>query len=135
MGLLDDTSAALTAAAARSDSCVSFYSGGKDSRVVIDLAVRHFRVVTACYMPFLPGLACVEAMLSEARARWGVEVLQLPHWGLRQCLQDEIFCAGLPAGAEDLPVWKMAEVYTLAQHVTGAGYVLTDGQLWHEPRD
>lgn len=122
MPLIDDTLASLERATTRG-SAVVMYSGGKDSRVCLDLAVRSCSSVVACYMHFLPGLECDQVMLDEARQRWGVEIIQLPHWGAPACLNSETYCYGLPLG-ESLPRINIADIWSLAMHQTGASSVI-----------
>lgn len=56
------------------------YSGGKDSLVTLDIAHKYFKKITCFFMYFVRGLEVAEAMLDLARQRYGVEILQYPHW-------------------------------------------------------
>lgn len=121
--LYGDTLRQLATAAERSPVAVVGFSGGKDSLVCLDLACRSFRRVAAYHMYFIPGLACVEVALDAARRRWGVDIVQYPHWELRRSLANGVYCFNGPA-TDDLPQWEMADIYALARRDTGAGVVV-----------
>lgn len=123
------TTRILDRAAAEHESVVVAYSDGKDSRVVMDLALRAgFRRVHAFFMEFVPGLRCVDDALGEVEQRlsrvpcFQGPILRYPHWLLRRCLADGIYTR---ASGERLPPWKLHDVYALARHDTGAKVVLT----------
>ena len=49
----------------QTDSVVLFYSGGKDSIVLIDILAKHFKVNLA-FMYFVPGLEHIEKYITWA---------------------------------------------------------------------
>lgn len=67
--------------AAKFDTCLVGYSGGKDSLVISELCSRAFRKVVGFYLWFIPGLRCIEEQLEFARQRWKMEILQYPAVG------------------------------------------------------
>lgn len=87
------TSRAVREAALRADTVLVGYSGGKDSRVCLDLCCKAgFKKVVALYLYFVPGLACEEKGLEYARQRWKVPILQLPHPNFLYCLKQGVYC-------------------------------------------
>lgn len=68
------------------------FSGGKDSLVVLDMCCKVFESVVGFYMYLVPGLRCVEEQLEYARQRWGLTVLQVPHWVAYRCIKYGTYC-------------------------------------------
>ncbi|HEY1188599.1 MAG TPA: phosphoadenosine phosphosulfate reductase family protein [Gemmata sp.] len=123
MSIFSDTIAKLREAAAEDSSCVVGFSGGKDSLVCLDLAVRSFKRVSAYHMYMIPGLVCVEAALAAARARWDVEIVQFPHWELRRSLENGVYCVS-PLTRDLTQQWTMGDIYQLARAQTRSRWVL-----------
>ena len=98
----------------RQDAALVFFSGGKDSLACLDLATRTFPRVVAVHMYLVPGLECVEAVLDEARARWGVEVRQYPHWILPKFIRGAVYCDNWYE-RDELAQWTLGDVYNLAR--------------------
>lgn len=124
------TARVLERAAGEHEGVVVAYSDGKDSRVVMDLALRAgFRRVHAFFMEFIPGLRCVDDSLQQVEQRLSAvpcfqgPILRYPHWLLRRCLVDGVYTRG--AGETALPAWKLHDVYALARHDTQTELVLT----------
>lgn len=57
------------------------FSGGKDSLIVLDLAVSVFGApnVHPYFLYFIRGLRCTESRLQAAERRWGVTIQQFPN--------------------------------------------------------
>ena len=123
MSIFSDTIERLNVAAAEDSSCVVGFSGGKDSLVCLDLATRCFKRVACYHMYFIPGLACIEAALDAARARWGVELIQFPHWDLRAALEGGQYCVS-PQSRDLRQQWTMGDIYQLALAKTASRWVI-----------
>lgn len=118
----------LNDAATNSDSCIVFYSGGKDSLVVMDLATKIFKNVTGVYMYFVPGMSIIENQLDYAMQRWGVNIIQVPHWALLRCLKHGFYC--LPKIKNlDLPDIKVKDIYYYVMKFTGINYIATGAKM------
>lgn len=74
----------------QTDSVVLFYSGGKDSIVLLDLLSKHFKVNLA-FMYLVDGLEHVEKYLVWAKKKYNVEYKKYPHWVLSQMINDNQF--------------------------------------------
>lgn len=48
------------------------YSGGKDSRVVLDLAVKNFQSVIAFHFAYLPGSRYTQEIIRDVQQRYGI---------------------------------------------------------------
>jgi 3'-phosphoadenosine 5'-phosphosulfate sulfotransferase (PAPS reductase)/FAD synthetase len=74
----------------QTDTVILFYSGGKDSLVLLDMLTKHFTVKLA-FMYFVDGLQHVERYLHYAQKKYGVEYKKYPHWMLSQYYNDNYF--------------------------------------------
>jgi phosphoadenosine phosphosulfate reductase len=124
MSILAETQRVLDAARARADAVCVAYSDGKDSRVVMDLCVRHFQRVEAFFMELIPNLDCVEVALDEARRRWGVHIKKYPHWLARKLMVNGVYTSSW-FELDQLPEWKLADVYALAMLDTKTDVIAT----------
>ncbi len=90
--LFTETMDELKQAALKHPAVLVGFSGGKDSWCVLDLCVRTFDRVVCFFMYFVPGLKCVEDELARAQEKYGVEILQYPHWLVFRALKEGLFC-------------------------------------------
>jgi phosphoadenosine phosphosulfate reductase len=74
------------------DRILVAYSGGKDSLVLSDLAVKRIENVGLFFMYFIAGLDYTEHWCSFAEKRWGVKIYRCLHWGTSYLLRDGVFC-------------------------------------------
>ena len=106
------------------------FSGGKDSLVVLDLAVKHFARVEPFFMYFLPDLDYTNVVIDYAERRFGLKIRQYPHWQLSGYLRHGAFCDAAPRvreqGMQD--VIKHARVET-GLHWCGLGYRMQESML------
>lgn len=81
---LEDAKRLLREVHEKTDKIIVGLSGGKDSLVTLDLAVREFGAanVRCFFMYLVKGLRCVEAGISWCRRHYKVEVDFFPHWRL-----------------------------------------------------
>lgn len=135
MSLISETMEILTAAASKHEAVAVAYSGGKDSKVVLDLAMKAgFKRLEAYYMYFVPGLAFEEAKLQEAEERYpGLKIHQVPHWASLRALRSGIFRD--PAdGEEQIPEFKLNDIYSLVMGGLSVTAILTGAKkadsLW-----
>lgn len=110
------------------DVIVSF-SGGKDSLVVMDLAVQHARSVHAFFLELLP-LDVMDAQLAESEQRWGVPIRRLPHWLRFENQKTGAYCFH----ATDAPELRLNDLYAVVRKQTGAKLIVTGAKasdsLW-----
>lgn len=81
---LEDAKRLLHEVHAKTGKVIVGLSGGKDSLVTLDLAVREFGSanVSCFFMYLVKGLRCVETGIRWCERRYKVEVLRFPHWRL-----------------------------------------------------
>jgi 3'-phosphoadenosine 5'-phosphosulfate sulfotransferase (PAPS reductase)/FAD synthetase len=124
MSILAETQRVLETARARADSILVAYSGGKDSKVVLDLCLRTFKRVEAFHMALVPGLDCIEQELEETRRKYGIKIRIYPHWLARKLIANGVF-TNTYYTHDDLPEWKLADVYALAMVEAGIDTIMT----------
>lgn len=107
------------AASRFSDEVIVSFSGGKDSVVVLDLCMRHFRKVHAFFMYQVPGLSFQEATLRWYEQRYGIEILRVPHPELATWLRLGVF------RHEDygVPAINFNDVYHYVRRQTGGWWI------------
>lgn len=103
------------------------FSGGKDSLTVLDLCTKVFPTVAAFHMYLIPGMAHMDAQLQIARDRYGVEIVQLPHWTLLKYIAEGIYCPPY-FDRDDLPKIKLADIHTAAREITGIQLIAHGGK-------
>lgn len=120
MSALADTSALLQRAAGEHPACLLFYSGGKESLAVAEMAHAHFKRVVGVFMYFVPGLELARARLEYARRRWGMECLLLPHWMISHFLRRGVYC--VPRKVKEM---NLVQTHEVARARSGVGLVVT----------
>jgi phosphoadenosine phosphosulfate reductase len=75
------------------DKVLIAYSGGKDSLVMLDLAVKAGLQVEAFHMYFLPDMDYSQHWCDFARKRWGITVREYLHWDTIELLREGVFRA------------------------------------------
>lgn len=106
------------------ESALVAFSGGKDSLCVMDLACKTFKKVAGFYMYFVPGLQMIEDQIKAAEDRWGVQIVQIPHFSFIATLREGQFC-DLTAEHEKLPDLNLKDVYAWMLAASGADLLLT----------
>lgn len=123
----------LELAAKQQDAVCVAFSGGKDSMVVLDICARTFSRVEAFFMYLVPGLDCIEELLDSARKRYGITIRQYPHWLVRDYISRGMYCPN-SWKHDELPPWKLRDIYTLARHEAGTLKLATgakkDDGMW-----
>lgn len=101
------------------DRVLVFYSGGKDSAVVLDMACRYFRHVTPVFMYLVPGLSFQEAQIKWAEQRYGREVMRVPHFMLSEWLRYGTF----RQADLECPMVSIKNIYTYCRAKTDTWWV------------
>jgi 3'-phosphoadenosine 5'-phosphosulfate sulfotransferase (PAPS reductase)/FAD synthetase len=126
MGALEESAACLREVRALTDSVNVAYSGGKDSVVVLDMAVRTFSRVHAFFMYMLPDLECAQPAMDYCKSQWGITPVQVPHPGSLDDLRRGVY-SNQPRGIDVVPQFKLLDVYIAVRQQTHAHAIL-DGQ-------
>jgi phosphoadenosine phosphosulfate reductase len=121
----NETIKKLQGIAQKRDTVICAFSGGKDSLVCLDLCCRTFKNVIPFFMYFIPGLECCEIMLRYAEDRWGVKVLQYPHWLLTRVIRNGIYCKPTKKDFAGLPEFTTHDIYKIVMQDTGVRCLVT----------
>lgn len=127
--MLKKSFAILEALADKHDTALVGYSGGKDSMVVLDLAVRVFKKVKAFNMEFVPDMTIWDIPLLEAEARYGIEIKRYPHWATARALIAGAYCDK----RSDVPDIGLDGCYEMAMHDAGVPFVITGARSADSP--
>jgi tRNA(Ile)-lysidine synthase TilS/MesJ len=100
------------------------YSGGKDSLVVLDMCSKIFEQIICFYMYIVPGISIVEQQIKYAQDRYGVEVIQYPHWILSRFLKQGIYC-NADYRHDEIPDLKPNDIFALAREDSGLWLIAT----------
>ncbi|MDB6024024.1 MAG: phosphoadenosine phosphosulfate reductase [Verrucomicrobiales bacterium] len=122
--VFQDTFKALEAQAKRTPEILVGYSGGKDSRAVIDICRKVFPSVKAFFMYTVPGLSINEEAMSYCKEKWGVEPAMLPDWRTIMDIKDGRWCdvSNVMDGFPDL---DLKSAFAYAMDVTGTTIMAT----------
>lgn len=105
----------------QTDSVILFYSGGKDSLVLLDLLTKHFKVKLA-FMYFVDGLEHVERYLHFAQKKYGVEYRKYPHWMLCDYYNDNLLRFHR---SKEVPRLKLGDIEEQAKQDFGIEWIIT----------
>lgn len=120
---LHDTSQELTALAKKHDRALVGFSGGKDSIIVLDLAVRHFNEVVAFHMANIPSAPTLEKDLKARCAQYNVPLFFIPHWTFVEALKNGVFCDEREE-ILNMPWLSLRDCYDWAKGIAGADIIL-----------
>lgn len=68
--------------AINTDTVLIFFSMGKDSIVLLDLAMKYFKKVIPVYMYFVKDLEHIERKIKQFESFYNIKIEQVPHWTL-----------------------------------------------------
>lgn len=125
MSVLTDTFRQLCADAKRHNRVAVAFSGGKDSLAVLDMACKTFKTVRAFYWFTIPDLECCNVWMRFAKERYGVDVVQIPHWRRYNAMRRGMWCdvsEALEGGPDKL---SMREAFAYSMDVVGCDWCLT----------
>jgi 3'-phosphoadenosine 5'-phosphosulfate sulfotransferase (PAPS reductase)/FAD synthetase len=124
--------------AKRHNGAVVAFSGGKDSLVCLDLAVKHFRRVVPVFMFLVPGLRCIDEKLQVVRDRWHLEVLHYPHLLFFRAYENSLYCKKSIRMAKFLKEFGLNEIYKAIMHDTGINLIVNGSKeadsLWRKTK-
>ena len=99
------------------------FSGGKDSLITLDLALRFFKNVYPFYMYFVPGLEFDEKRMAYCKQRFNLDVLLYPHFITFECLKTNTYIDPHPE-VDEFPDLNQRMIYDWVKHETGSTLIL-----------
>lgn len=101
------------------DEVIVAFSGGKESIVVLDLCVKHFKRVVPFFMYYVPGLSFQEKQLRWYEDKYGLEIVRLPHFELSNLMR-----YGTYRNIDlDVPIIGMNEIYQWMRETYGINWI------------
>ena len=97
VNVLTHAQQAINTARQQTSRVILFYSGGKDSLVLLDLLSPIFDEVVCVFMYFVKDLAHINKYLVHAERNYSnTQVLQVPHFVLSTIHKEGIYCTPNP---------------------------------------
>lgn len=92
---------------------VLFFSGGKDSIVLLDLLTKNGFKVNIAFMYFVKDLEHIEKYVTWAEKKYKVKANKYPHWMLSHSMNDNLYRFHT---AEKIPNIKLSDIEKQAQN-------------------
>lgn len=105
----------ISSVSASSDRAILFYSGGKDSLVLLDLIAPHFKEVVCVFMYFVKDLRHIQPYLDHVSNYPNARLIQLPHFMLSSIFHVGRYCVPDPR----IKVKTLKDVDAYARKITG----------------
>lgn len=122
MDAFEHTRITLSYVRQRTAEVILFYSGGKDSIVLLHMLSSVFARVHCVFMYFLPDLDQYKPFLAYVSQYPNTTLHQFPHWMTSQYLKHNFYCHPLPG--TNIRVFKQADVEQKAREITGCQYIV-----------
>lgn len=119
MSAVENTIKSIDAVREKSESAILFCSFGKDSLVLLDLLNGRFKHLTVVFMYFVKDLEHISRWIKWAEIKYGIKVLQVPHWNLSYILRSGLYCVPNPR----VKLIRLKEVIEAIRAKTGSYYV------------
>lgn len=94
---IDHTREVINLISQKTDRVILFYSGGKDSIMLLNQVAPKFKEVVLVFMYLVPNLRHVDIYLKDALNRYpNVKLIQKPHWILTYIRKSGNYCIADP---------------------------------------
>jgi len=100
---------------------VLFYSGGKDSLVLLDLLAPHFKV-HCFFMYFVKNLRHLNFFLEWVKRYPNATLHQLPHWMVSYYIKHNYF--SIPTPGRSIKALKQADIEGKAREISGCDWIV-----------
>lgn len=101
---------------------ILFYSGGKDSVVLLDLLSKHFDKVYCVLMEFLPGLRHLQPGADWVKKYPNAELIRLQHWMTTYYMKHNYYC--FPQTNKNFRALKLKDIEEKAKKLTGCQWIV-----------
>lgn len=116
------TSECLEFLKSQTSEVILFYSGGKDSMVLLDMLTKAGFKVHCAFMYFVKDLDHINIYLNYARKKYGVEVAEFPHFMLSQYINDSYY---MFHRSEPVPNIKQGDIEQAARKHFNCEWIVT----------
>lgn len=109
-------------------------SGGKDSLVTLDLAIRVFGKsnVEGYAMYFLEGMRCFDEPINWAERYWGIPIHRFQHWRTGNLIRNAVFrnpIREVVRGKTKLPQLGPCDIFAAAREKSGIRLIATGERM------
>jgi sulfate adenylyltransferase subunit 2 len=105
----------------KTSEVILFYSGGRDSIVLLDMMAAHFKHVHVVFMYFLPDMRVYTPYLNFVKKYNNITLYQYQHWNTINLLRAGYLCN---AHRVNVPNIKLKDIEQKAREDTGCEYMI-----------
>jgi len=121
MSSIDHSRVVLSYLKGKTNEVVLFYSGGRDSVVLLDILCPHFATVHVVFMYFLPGMKVYDPYLRHVQKYPNAKLYQYQHWQTANLLKAGYLSM---AQREKIPTLKLKDIEEKARIDTGCQWII-----------
>lgn len=118
--MISDTLKSLQDLASNNESVLVSYSGGKDSKAILDLSLRFFKKVVCFYMYFVPTMPYNDYVCEYPKSL-NIQIISYPHPSLFAFLKNATYCDDK---FSKLPNLTLLDIYAMVRDDTGIYNIL-----------
>ncbi len=100
---------------------ILFYSGGKDSLVLLDMLAPYFKKIHCVFMEFVPGLQHLKPYMDWVRKYKNATLTILPHWQTSYYLDREYYTFPL---TKKVKPFKQIDIENRMKQLTGCEWIV-----------
>lgn len=101
---------------------ILFYSGGKDSLVLLDLLAPHFEKIHCVFMYFVKNLEHLEPFLAWVKHYPNAVLHQFPHWMTSYYMKHNFY--SIPRPQNTVKAFKQIDIEKKAKEITGCDWIV-----------
>ena len=105
----------------KDDKVLISFSGGKDSLVILHLAMKYFKNIVPFHMYFVPHLDIYKKTLSILDT-YNLKCLHYPHWSFLNALKEGVYCPNY-TNFDELPNVTVIDLYKNIRKDTNINYL------------
>lgn len=128
----------MTGLAEKHPAVLVAFSGGKDSLVCLDLAVKHFKRVVPFFLFLVPDLRCIDERLQKAVDIYKLKIVTYPHFLLFNLMAQGIYCKKTLSSARWMREFGLTDIYKAIIHDTGINLIINGAKesdsLWRRQK-
>lgn len=109
----------------KTDKIILFYSGGKDSIVLLDMLPSLFNEVHCVFMYLVKDLEHQQPLINFAKRYKNVTMHQYPHWMLSHYYKNGHFSFHQSGAEENIPLMYQKDIEAKARIDTGCEWMVT----------
>lgn len=101
---------------------ILFYSGGKDSLVLLDLMAPYFKKIYCVMMEFVPDLTHLKPFMTWVNRYPNTELVKMPHWMTAYYMHNNYY--SMPRPGKQVKAFKQVDIENAAKEKTGCKWIV-----------